>query len=229
MLNILSWNIRQGGGSRINLILQFILKQKAQIVILSEFRNNDKGNNLRNTLLKYDYKFQAVPQTQKDENCVLIASKLPFNSKLYYDNSIDYSYGIVSAKFQSFYVYGVYLPHKKKHKLFDVLNQEILENKPSIIAGDFNSGINKVDQKGDSFWYEKDFKKLLKNEMTDAFRFIHKDKLEYSWYSHGGNGFRYDHTLVHKDLLPIVNECIYLHEAREENISDHSPMILKLG
>ena len=135
---------------------------------------------------------------------------------------------MIKAEFQALDVYGVYMPHKKKHLLFDYLNS-IEFPKPSVICGDFNSGMNHIDQKGNSFWYEADLIKLLKNGFDDAFRVKHPDLLDYSWYSHQGNGFRYDHTYVSDMLSPIVTECYYDHHIREAGISDHSPMILRLG
>jgi len=229
MLKILSWNILQGGGSRVTGILKFIAKQSPQIIVLSEFKNNEKGKQIRNGLLQINYLHQAIGETPNEENTVLVASKLPFHSQLYYDKNIDFNYGVVAAKFSSFNLYGVYLPHKKKHQLFPLLKDEIIKNKPSIIAGDFNSGKNFIDQKGDSFWYEKDLKELEKNDMVDAFRHINGDVKAYSWYSHQGNGYRYDHTYIHTDLLPVVKHCDYIHSVREEKISDHSAMILELG
>jgi len=229
MLKILSWNILQGGGSRITGILKFIAQQNPQIIVLSEFKNNEKGKLLRNGLLQLNFLHQAVGETPNEENTVLVASKLPFHSKLFYDKNIDFNYGVVAAHFSSFTLYGVYLPHKKKHQLFSLLKDEIQENTPSIIAGDFNSGKNFIDQKGDSFWYEKDLITLEKNGMVDAFRHINGAVKVYSWFSHQGNGFRYDHTYVHSDLLAVIKNCDYIHSVREEKLSDHSAMLLELG
>ena len=228
MLKILSWNIQQGGGSRVKSILSFLSKQAAQIIILSEFRNNKSGNFLRTKFLEQGYQFQFVSLNPSDTNSVLIASKLPCSSTLFTDRKMDFDHSVICTEFEAFRCFGVYLPHKKKHKLFDILHEEVSKSKPSIIAGDFNTGINLVDQKGSSFWYTDELKKLNDLDLHDAFRHVHGDVESYSWYSHHGNGYRYDHTYVHKDLLPLVKQCDYIHEAREEKWSDHSPMILEL-
>jgi len=228
MLKILSWNIRQGGGSRVAEICKYLISTKAQIITLNEFKNNAAGNHIRRNLLRSGYIHQGVSADSNDNNSVCIVSKLPFNNTLFYDIDDKYSHCMIKAEFQSIDVYGVYMPHKKKHKLFDYLNA-IDYIKPSIICGDFNSGINTIDQKGNSFWYEDDLKKLLKFEFIDAFRLHHPDAKEYSWYSHQGNGYRYDHTYASKSLKSLVKDCYYDHSIREQNISDHSPMILQLG
>ncbi len=228
MLKILSWNIQQGGGSRLKPILKFIYTQEAHILILSEYRNNKNGATIRAKLLEMGYYFQFVSLVGSEVNSVLVASKIPGNSKLFVDRKQAHDHSIICADFAAFRCFGVYLPHKKKHNLFNILHEEMAYDKPSIIAGDFNTGINNVDQKGSSFWYTDELKRLENFGMYDAFRHLHGEVKTYSWYSHQGNGYRYDHTYVHKDLLPVISECDYIHEAREQKWSDHSPMILKL-
>lgn len=230
MLKVLSWNIQAGGGSRLRGIAKAIAASKSEIVILSEYRNNESGAKLRQLLLLAGYRYIAVTHALKNDNSVCIASKLSFDSELHPTSDEKYGANILSAHFAAFSVLGVYLPHKKKHKLFDFINSDIcMSEKPYIIAGDYNSGINGVDQKGNSFWYEDDLKKMTKLEYLDAFRLVHEDAKEYSWYSHQKNGYRYDHTYIHSSLKQIIKDCYYEHSWREEKLSDHSAMVLGLG
>ena len=229
MFKVISWNIQQGGGSRIPKILDFVAKHKAQVMVFSEFKNNERGVQLRSGLLKLNYHFQHVAHHASDINTVLIASQLPCNTRLFPKCDTQYSHGIIAADFSAFTIYGVYFPHKKKHKLFDFLLDKELQNRHAILCGDFNSGINHIDQSGNSFWYEDKVKALIKSDYIDGFRFLHGAMKEYSWYSHQGNGYRYDHTFIHSDLAPLIKECYYIHTAREEKYSDHAPMVLALG
>lgn len=229
MLKILSWNIRQGGGSRLKKIRTYLNLSGAKILVLSEFRNNMSGLNLRHSLLLNGFRFQAVSHAKMDANSVLIASKLPFNSALFPNSDAEYSANVIMAEFDVFQLYGCYLPHKKKHKLFDLLLNQTKEGKPAIITGDLNSGINGLDQKGDSFWYEDEMKALHEQGMKDAFREKNGDVKEYSWLSPQGNGYRYDHFLVDEALVPVVKACYYDHEVIEDKLSDHSAMFLEMG
>lgn len=230
MFSILSWNIQQGGGSRVRAIGQAIAKQQANVVILSEFRNNEKGSLLRNALLQAGYRYQFVTAAPTQENSVLIVSNFPANSVLHPSSDTDFPHSILEVQFAAFHVIGVYLPHKKKHKLFDYMQALISQSeKPYIIAGDYNSGINGIDQAGKSFWYEDDMKHFSEIGYIDAFRLKHGQAKEYSWYSHQGNGYRYDHTYIHQSLTDITKSCHYLHDWRETKLSDHSPMLLELG
>ncbi len=229
MLKILSWNIRQGGGRRVTKICDNLVEYGAQIVILSEFRNNKSGDLIRKHLLKAGYRHQTISGAQGNDNSVAIFSMLACEHLLFPDCDPVYPHNVVAARYDAFMVYGMYLPHKKKHVLFDFLISEMDESNSCILAGDFNTGKNYIDQVGNSFWYTDKLVELESNHYIDAFRHCHGDAKEYSWYSHQGNGYRYDHTYVHNTIVPIVRDCYYLHEWREEKLSDHSPMVLELG
>lgn len=230
MIKLCSWNIQAGGGSRVLPIIKAIAKSKSNIVALSEFRNNDSGNLLRNYLLRYGYRYQAVTHSSRNDNSVLVASLLPFNSEIYPSSDPQYSGNIIAAHFSAFSVLGVYLPHKKKHQLLEFITKLSSDHtSPFIICGDYNTGVNYVDQKGKSFWYTDQLSKLKKSGQKDAFRLVNGEVEEYSWYSHEKNGYRYDHTFVDESLVPIVTNCYYNHQWRIDKLSDHSPMFLELG
>jgi exodeoxyribonuclease III len=220
----------QGGGSRYLQIVNQIGIQKPTICVLSEYHNNESGTLLRNALLRLGFRHQFVTQANKDDNSVLIASTLPCNNELYPNADPLYANNILTVHFSAFSIMGIYLPHKKEHVLFDFIIDHVKHSsQPFIICGDFNSGINGIDQVGHSFWYSDKLLLLGKNGYQDAFRKIHGDTKEYSWYSHQGNGYRYDHTYVHHSLMPVISDCKYLHEWRIAKLSDHSPMWIKLG
>ncbi|MGH3819914.1 MAG: hypothetical protein ACRDRE_19630, partial [Pseudonocardiaceae bacterium] len=40
------------------------------------------------------------------------------------------------------------------------------------------------------------------------------------------NGYRFDHTFITTAHATTVRDCRYLHESRENGLSDHSPMTL---
>jgi len=230
MVKILSWNIQAGGGSRILSIIKRIVESKANIITLNEFRNNASGQKIRSGLLKAGFRYQAVTDSKSNDNSVIIVSSIPFDSQLYPTADPNYAGNIVTAQFSAFNLMGVYLPHKKKHKLFEFARSVNNDSeKPFIIAGDFNSGKNYIDQKGNSFWYTDQLLAMEKEQMGDAFRFVNGDVEEYSWYSHQKNGYRYDHIYIDDSLKPIVKNCFYEHSWRIEGLSDHSAMFLEMG
>jgi exodeoxyribonuclease III len=230
MLKIISWNIQQGGGSRILPIGHALIAGNFDIIVLSEFKNNENGRKIQEILTKAGYTFQINTKAFSDENTVLIASKHAGQAQIYEKADPNFTHNIATAKFSAFNLMGVYLPHKKKHNLLPFITHEIASSEvPYIVVGDYNIGHNFIDQKGDSFWYQAELQAFEKAGMRDAFRQINGKAEEYSWFSHQGNGYRYDHTYVHESLVPIVKNCYYLHEWRQNKLSDHSPMVLELG
>jgi len=229
MLRVLSWNIRQGGGTRILKICSRLTDLSPEVIVLSEYRNNASGSKIRASLLAAGYRFNLVTNAKQSDNSAAIFSRLPFNGYLHPQSDETYPHNVATAEFEAFKVIGMYLPHKKKHKLFDFLIAAGQEAKPSIMVGDFNTGKNYIDQAGNSFWYEDKLKELESKGYIDAFREKQGSIKEYSWYSHQGNGYRYDHSYIHNSLKPILKDCYYLHEWRESGLSDHSPMVVTFG
>jgi len=206
-----------------------IIEFGAQIVVLSEFRNNKSGDLISKHLLKAGYKFQNISGSVGSSNSVAIFSMIECTHHLYPDCDPEYAHNVIASEYEAFTVYGMYLPHKKRHVLFDFLIEEANKGLAGIMVGDFNTGKNYLDQAGNSFWYTDKLIELESTGYKDAFRHVHGDIKEYSWYSHQKNGYRYDHTYIHKAIVPIVKDCYYLHEWREDKLSDHSPMVLLLG
>lgn len=229
MFDILSWNIRQGGGSRLSAMLKALERLSPEVIAFSEYRNNKSGLLLRTSLLRLGYRYQVASHAQKDVNSAFLASKYPCSSAIFPNCDKTYDHNIVCGQLPAFDIYSVYFPHKKKHRLFEFLiDEELKTERPAIIVGDYNTGINGVDQVGSSFWYEEQLIQLEKTGYIDAFRAINGNKKEYSWYSHQKNGYRYDHTYISVDLKPFIADCQYLHQWREDGLSDHSPMLLTL-
>ena len=82
MIKVLSWNIRQGGGSRLTQIIGAIKAINAHILVLTEYRNNDRGSTLRSKLLALGYRYQAVTASPTDDNSVIMASMIPFDASI---------------------------------------------------------------------------------------------------------------------------------------------------
>lgn len=168
--------------------------------------------------------------TSSAENGVLIASKVPGEVIAFTDPNAPYAGNVVCVDLGLFNVIGGYFPHKKHHTLFDqIIDKTKAGFGPAIIAGDFNTGFNHIDQRGNSFWYQDQLRGMKDLGLLDAWRYKHGDLEEYSWYSHQGNGFRYDHTWISGSLQSIIKDCYYLHTWRESGWSDHSAMMVELG
>jgi exonuclease III len=107
-------------------------------------------------------------------------------------------------------------------------------NEQHLIVGDFNTGRHCIDEKGRTFSCADQFEALAASGWCDAWRHIHHDEREYTWFSRlsggvQGNGFRLDHAFVTRPLLTRVQDCRYSHAEREAQVSDHSILILDIA
>jgi exonuclease III len=98
---------------------------------------------------------------------------------------------------------------------------------PTLLVGDFNTGRHRIDETGKTFNLADRFEQLTE-KWTDAWRHIHGDKREFTWFSRSGNGFRIDHAFVTASLSDRLERAEYSQVEREQGVSDHSPLIVDL-
>ena len=231
MNKILTWNLRHGGGSRVTMIIETLkLHSNATTIILTEFRNNENASIIQSSLSESGFIHQFTTTAEPTKNSVLIASKENFKSKTFPELA-EHSQRVIKVFNDNFSIYGCYFPGQDNKKyIFDFLLKEIKQQPTSkiIITGDINTGKHFIDEKGATFFHSDYINKIEEHNFFDAWRHFHHDKKEYTWFSNAGNGFRLDHFFVHNNLKEKVVSCNYIHDYREEKISDHSMMLLEL-
>ncbi|WP_435057713.1 endonuclease/exonuclease/phosphatase family protein [Streptomyces sp. bgisy060] len=101
---------------------------------------------------------------------------------------------------------------------------------PVIVAGDLNviERGHQPPHKVFGAWEYAFYDSFEAAGLTDAFRFLHPDKIAHSWYGHSGNGFRFDHIFVSTRHADRVLACDYHQEARQEGLTDHAVMTVRL-
>lgn len=226
-IKILNWNIQQGGGDRIERILETIIRHNSDIIVLTEFRDNKPGTLLRNQLKHCGYNFQSYPSAlKKNMGSVLIAAKQSFSAKTFEEAVSGCAKGFILAQFSQFSILGCYLPGKDLKKKPWEFMLEFAERKSQdqlLMIGDFNTGQHYIDEGGATFRYSHQFLNLKKLGWIDAWRHTNQDKREYTWYSkQSDNKFRLDHVFASPPLMPYLGECHYSHEERLSGLSDHS-------
>lgn len=105
---------------------------------------------------------------------------------------------------------------------------------PAMLVGDTNTGRTGLDEESPVFGpgAEAWMLGLEAAGWHDAFRQLHGERREYTWYSpNAGNGFRLDQAFVHRSLLPSVRAV--RHEwgndgvdQRRDALSDHAALIV---
>ena len=228
-MKFVTLNIQHGGGKRIPEILEYLHSQDADVIVLTEFRNNSNAEALRAGLATAGFLHFAGASAAAQENSVCIFSKQPFVSRMYPELPIPDQHRLISAHFDCMSVYGVYFPQNKaKESLFEFLLEG--GHRPTedayLIVGDFNTGLHFQDEEKATFYCTAEFKALLKSELVDSWRNRHPNTREFSWYSNHGNGFRIDHVFSNAAADALIEQVYYDHKPRETKTTDHSALVI---
>jgi exonuclease III len=228
-VKILTWNVQQGGGSRVDKILETIEAFDSDSIILTEFRDNHKGARISSVLSEKGFEYQlAAPSS--GENSVFLASKQVFEPINFAVKLGQNTHRCVAAKFASHNLFGFYFPQKyEKYDLFQFIikNLKLFLNEPSLLIGDFNTGKHYLDEIRGTFKCAELFESMERQGWVDLWRHVNGRKRDYSWFSRAGNGFRIDHAFGSSSFLQNLISAEYYHEPRELRISDHSPLCLE--
>lgn len=226
-VKLLTLNLRHGGGTRIKEIIKFLAVSSAEVIVLTEFRNNLQGKLILDWLDEAGWQWTTPKNLDPRQNTVLIAAHRLNEYELPLPPN---SWSLIAAELDHVLVVGTYMPGKsEKESLFEWMFDFFDGRQRTLLIGDLNTGLNDLDLEGKSkFWCENEFRILSTDLMHDAFRLVHGQTQEYSWVSNRGNGFRIDHLLVSEDLETSVSEVMYIHETRDR-ISDHSCLFAELS
>ncbi|HUQ84473.1 MAG TPA: endonuclease/exonuclease/phosphatase family protein [Gemmatimonadaceae bacterium] len=236
-LRILSWNIRAGGGVRLTRIVAAIARHAPDVVVLSETRQSTESQ-LIDALGAIGLASVASSRPTGRKNGLLIAARHALRVEPPARPARLVRHGLLEAHMEAHgltigAVYGPLLtPAHHRYWAAMVRHARTRRDQPYILIGDFNSGESGVDTEGYRFSAGDRFLALRSLGWVDAWRTVHGDRREYTWYSIGRgnvrlNGFRLDHALVSPALAAHVSGCHYSHAEREERLSDHSLMLLE--
>jgi exodeoxyribonuclease-3 len=119
---------------------------------------------------------------------------------------------------------------------------ELKKERPNlIIVGDYNIAHTEIDihdpvrnKKNSGFLPEERawLDKWFANGFSDAYRIVHPEKVEYSWWTYRANarannkGWRIDYQSVSDPLVDQVKEVRHLNDAYH---SDHCPVWMQIG
>jgi len=247
-LTIFCWNIQNPSLERVGKQFSWLHRQSADVFVLTECKNSKGCLFLEKCFQGYGYHV-IFPKPIGDEYAVLIASKHRLTPSTF-SNYVDYLRPrVASVKIaysaDEFEIIGVYIPSRdsyekpgrsfvqKRERKRTFVNSLLsaLELAPvhthRVFCGDFN--ILEPDHVPHypvfEDWEYGFYRAMKKYQLKDAFRHLHPTAQEYSWVGRSGDGYRYDHSFVSLDLVPLIDKCYYLHEPRELKLSDHSALI----
>ncbi|QCX53551.1 exodeoxyribonuclease III [Elizabethkingia sp. JS20170427COW] len=166
---------------------------------------------------------------------------------------IDFEGRVIRADFEECSVISVYVPSAtnidrldfKMKFCYDFLDylKELKKEIPNlIVCGDFNICHEEIDihnPKGLSntsgfLPIEREYLSIFleKGAFTDAFRFMHPETVQYSWWSYRANarannkGWRLDYTMISNSIQQNITRAVILPEAQH---SDHCPVMVEMS
>ena len=244
-MRIVGWNIRAGGGRRINTIAAQLAEWQPDIVALSEFRATPPSISLAETLSKQGLSHQLTTADPKHpaRNALLIGSRWPIHPipvrglprprhrvlPVVVDAEIEFS---VIAVYGPLGVTGLRRPFNSR--LLTIIKR--WHHAPGMLIGDTNTGKREIDEESPVFDARDDtfMAGMDSDGWPDTFRHLYGDRREYTWYSpNKGNGFRLDQAFAHKSVLPRVEQVTYVWardgSSRRDAVSDHAAIVVDVA
>jgi len=159
---------------------------------------------------------------------------------------------VIRSQYEDYFLYNIYFPNGGQEnkrvpyklsfyeKLLEICDRLHQDGKNIIITGDFNTAHNEIDlknpksnEKNTGFLpEEREWIDLyLKHGFVDAFRELHPEREEYTWWTYRFNarknnaGWRLDYFLVSEKYMKFVEDVIIHSDIMG---SDHCPVSLIL-
>lgn len=241
--------------------MKWIGENKPDILLLQELKvANDDFPYMEIEELGYNIAVNG----QKTYNGVAILSKFPIEDvvkELPGDGSDDharYIEGLVTVEDEVIRVVSVYVPNGQspesskfqyKLKFLERLKKRaetlLTYDEKLVIAGDYNVAPEDIDVfdprglRGTTCFHpgeQSRLRAILYLGLTDAYRAVHPDSQEFSWWDYRGGGWdhnkgmRIDHILLSAQAADILTKCEIDEKPRgEEKASDHAPIWCELA
>jgi len=206
--------------------------------------------------------YRCLVYGQKAYNGVAICTKIPPETvrKGFGNPEWDEQKRIIGAKIGGVDLVNLYAPHgglrgedKFAYKqnwyaqLILHLREKHSPKEPLVILGDLNVAHQDVDvfsaealedSIGTMPEERKCFQNLLEWDLIDAFRYLHPEKIQFTWWDYIGGaiwrdqGMRIDYILTTKALIPKIRNVevdLWPRKRRHPTPSDHAPLLVDLN
>lgn len=242
-MRIVAWNIRAGGGTRVQGIFDYIQSWQPDVVCLCEFRATPPSLRLAEMLRDdgLDYQATTANGAVPGRNALLLASRWPIRPFTLRRRPSEPGRWL-TAEVSSALPFALAVMHVpnmvtgRKLQFMDAIR--LIASKwrrgPAIFLGDTNCGWPGLDEetpvfgKETALWLDT----LASLGWRDAYRYRYPEERAYTWYSpNAGNGFRLDQAFVNRHMLGRLTGVSYewarpTPDSRRDALSDHAAMIL---
>jgi exonuclease III len=241
---VVAWNIRAGGGYRVDAILHRLGRWAPDVVALSEFRATPPSAALAAGLAARGLVHQVTTASPREPgaNALLLAARWPLARREISGAPVEPARWLFArmAAPRPIALGVMHVPNRVSGRKYPFLDAVLALararwGEPALLVGDTNSGRIGADEQVPAFNAREDgwMLDLAAAGWTDAFRHRRGAVPGYTWYSpNGRNGFRIDQAFVNPALLPAVVETRHAwggHAGGPRRApSDHAAIILDL-
>ena len=243
-MRIVFWNIRAGGGTRVERIARQLAGWAPDAVALCEFRATPPSLELARSLaaLGLGHQCTTADRARPAANRLLIAARWPLR-RLRLGAEPEGPGRWLSAVVEAprpLTLGAMHVPNRVSGRK-DLFYAELLawlgrwRRGPLLMLGDTNSGRPGIDEETPVFGPKEEawLDALERLGWRDAFRLVRGRARAYTWYSSNrGNGFRIDQAFVNHELQPRLRGVRYdwgrRARPRAATPSDHAALLLDL-
>lgn len=231
-MRLVSLNIRHGGGKRLPSLLNWVQSQRADIIIMPEWRRKSStliAQNLESRPPRLSY----VPSNEVLGNGIAVIAEADYEV-ITVTPEVAAKGALACILMQELVICAAYFPQGGAKKPFFEALSSLTHNyrkSPFLITGDLNTGNNEIDlTKGATQFSCADMFDALstKHSLVDLWRRKHGMTAQaWTWCS-PKNGFRIDHAFCNLAFLSRFRHinCDYDAEPREKQLTDHSALIV---
>jgi exodeoxyribonuclease III len=250
-MKIMSWNINGIRAVIKKGFLDFLKKEKPDILCLQEIKIDDIARNKENLAFPgYEEFWNSAERKGYSGTMMLIKNSLKKEiiSQKVFPNDEGRAQILELKKF---FLINVYFPNANRelsrmpYKMN--FNQKLLKHikklekkKPVIITGDFNVAHQEMDlarpkanigNAGFTNEERNSFQEYLDSGLTDTFRHLNPQKVQYTWWSYRAGarpnnvGWRIDYFCTSKKFIKNIKDSYILNDIMG---SDHCPIGIKI-
>ena len=195
MLRLLTWNILHGGGSaRLPEIVLALLTHAPDVVVLTEYRTTT-GGQIRGILADHGWEHQACSDPPGRRNGVLLASRFPISPEGHPPGCPVPERWVRAAveapgrgPHRRVRVVGIHIPDDSRPRERREVWKRLVDDArawrddPVVVLGDLNTGRHYLDEEEATFSCTQRLGELATIGYVDAWRKMHPDKREFTWY-----------------------------------------------
>jgi exodeoxyribonuclease-3 len=236
-VRILSWNIRQGGGRRLDAIVAAIAGHEPDVVVVNELRARTTPQ-LVAAFRATGLAFHEHTSPASSENGTLIAARVPLRRRRAGPPARVFRHGLLEVDVDGWATVGaVYGPLERAtlRAFWDRMVGYATRRADNryLLIGDFNAGESFVDAHAYKFMSSDYLVAIREAGFVDLWR-ARNEETEHTWFSFGRggvalNGFRIDHAMASAALAGDATRCYYSHVEREARLSDHSALLVEFS